>query len=162
MSHLPHASCLSTLPAVDQYAAVELFRGTMVRHSVAAYQRDSAAAGERVCFGDDRCFDYVPIRVPDTICLRDRLPPGAAAVLINPTHTYTDLFLPIDVVELQLFEEIDGSRVIGEILDDTLRDDCTRFETGRRLFERLWRHDQIVVGAGLAAPDVTGQKTRHA
>ncbi len=134
----------------------------MVRHSVAAYRRDVPRPANGVCFGDDRCFDYVPIRVPDTICVRDRLPPGAAAVLINPTHTYTDLFLPIDLVELQLFEAIDGSRVIGEILDDTLRDDSTRFETGRRFFERLWRHDQIVVDAGLAAPDVTGQKTRHA
>jgi hypothetical protein len=51
MSRLPYASRLSTLPAADQYAAAELFRGTMVRHSVAAYRRDSATAGERVCFG---------------------------------------------------------------------------------------------------------------
>ena len=96
MAHLPQTSRLSALAAVDQYAAVEFFRGTMVRHSVVAYRRDSPAADGRVNFVDDACLDYVPIRVPDTICVRDRLPPGAAAVLINQTHTHTDLFLPID------------------------------------------------------------------
>ena len=39
---------------------------------------------------------YVPLRMPDTICVQDRLPPGAAAVLINPTHAYRDLVMPID------------------------------------------------------------------
>jgi len=139
VAQLPHASHLSALSQVDQYSAVELFRGTMIRHSVVArhFDRGDSDAND-VNFADDGCLDYVPIRIPDTICVRVRLPPGAAAVLINPTHTYTDLVLPIDALELQMFEAIDGTRCIGDISND---------EHGRRFFERLWHHDHIVVDA---------------
>jgi len=134
VAQLLHASRWAALSEIDQYSAVELFRGTMVRHSVVARRRDSAQ--NPVSFADESCLDYVPIRIPDTICVRDRVPPGAAAVLINPTHTYKDLVLPIDALELQMFEAIDGTRRIGEIVQD---------EQGRQFFSRLWHHDQIVV-----------------
>jgi SAM-dependent methyltransferase len=148
MAQLPYTSRLERLAASEQYAAVELFRGTMTRHSVVAHAGQAGAG--RIDFGDDACVDYVPIRVPETTCVRDRLPPGAAAVLINQAHTHPDLFLPIDALELRLFEAIDGRRCLGEILNDTLPDNTTRLETGRRFFERLWLHDQIVVDAASA------------
>lgn len=149
LARQPHAPRLHALPMVEQYAAAELFRGTMIRHSVAAYRRGSAAGDHaRVDFSGDACLGSVPIRLPDTTCVRDRLPPGAAAVLINQTHTDRDLVLPIDALELQLFEAIDGRRCLGEILDEMLPDEPAQLEAGRRFFERLWRHDQIVVAAG--------------
>jgi SAM-dependent methyltransferase len=150
VAELPHAQRLTALSPVEQYSAVELFRGTMVRHSVVAHRRDGAVTP--VSFADDACLDYVPIRVPDTICVRDRLPPGAAAVLINPAHTYSDLVLPIDALELLMFEAIDGTRCIGDIVDD---------EKGRQFFERLWRHDQIVVDATSATSGGNQYVTRH-
>jgi SAM-dependent methyltransferase len=134
VAELPHISRLTALSPVEQYSAVELFRGTMIRHSVIAHRREDPDCP--VSFADDTCLDYVPIRVADTICVRDRLPTGAAAVLVNPTHTYNDLALPIDALELQMFEAIDGTRRVGEIVKD---------EKGRQLFSRLWHHDQIVV-----------------
>jgi SAM-dependent methyltransferase len=163
MAHLPQASRLSALPIVDQFSAVELFRGTMLRHSLVAYRRDSAG-NEPISFASDAVLDYVPIRIPDTICVHDRLAPGAAAVLINPTHTYSDLVLPIDTLELQMFDAIDGTRCLGEILDDTLpdtADTATRFEKGRRFFDRLWHHDQIVVDAASAGFGAYEHVTRH-
>jgi SAM-dependent methyltransferase len=150
VAQLPHASRLTALSEVEQYSAVELFRGTMIRHSLVAHRRDGD--GTHVSFADDDCLDYVPIRIADTICVRDRLPPGAAAVLINPTHTYSDLVLPIDAPELQAFEAIDGTRSIGEMVDD---------EKGRRFFEKLWRHDQIVVDATCARLGGHQYVTRH-
>ena len=146
MARLPHTARLSALAAVAQFAAAELFRGTMLRHSVVVYRHDEVG-NLRVSFADDACLGYVPIRLSETICVRDRLPPGAAAVLINQAHTYNDLFLPIDAVELQLFYAIDGHRCLREILDSVPADDPTRFEKGRRFFERLWLHDQIVIDA---------------
>ena len=38
----PHAARLEALPAREQYAALELFRGTMVRHGLIAYARGDA------------------------------------------------------------------------------------------------------------------------
>jgi len=150
VAQLPHASRMTALSQADRYSAVELFRGTMIRHNVVAHRRDHA--GSSVAFADDAYLRYVPIRIPDTICVLDRLPPGAAAVLINPTHTYNDLFLPIDELELEMLEAIDGTRCIGEIADD---------EKGRQFFERLWHHDQIVVDATSARFGGNQYATRH-
>jgi len=71
--------------------------------------------------------------------VEERLPPSAAAVLINHSHTYTDLYLPIDARQKALFDAIDGQLSIGEIAGD---------EEARSiacvLFERLWQYDQVV------------------
>ena len=82
----------------------------------------------------------------DTICVQERLPPGAAAVLINQTHTYRDLYMPIDSTEKRLFDAIDGKRSIGDIAERTLPSSQNRsqLDTARTLFERLWWYDQVV------------------
>ena len=64
--------------------------------------------------------------MPDTICVQERLPPGAAAVLINRTHTYTDIYLPIDAQEKKMFDAIDGERTIGEIVVEQGQRDSAR------------------------------------
>ena len=135
----PHQALLARLPPPAQYAAVELFRGTMVRHNAVAYRNDRPADAQPVGFDDERWLDYVPLRQPDTICVQQRLPPGAAAVLINSAHTYTDLYLPIDARQKQLFDAIDGERTIGEIARKHGDPD-----TSRALFEQLWWYDQVV------------------
>jgi hypothetical protein len=146
MAEIPQASGLTQLSMAGQYAAVELFRGTMVRHSVVVYRSDNPGDTERVSFAGDAWRRYVPIRMPDTICIQDHLPPGAAAVLINQTHTYTDLFLPIDASEKRLFDAIDGDRCLGEIADNvgSFPGDPSGREMPRRFCERLWRYDQVV------------------
>jgi len=142
----PHQRLLARLPAVAQYAAVELFRGTMVRHSIVAYRDDRPT--KLVHFDDDMWLDYIPLRMPDTICVQQRLPPGTAAVLINQTHTYTDLNLPIDAQQKQLFDSIDGERTLGEIARKHGHPDNTR-----ALFERLWWYDQVVFDASRSLHD---------
>ncbi len=141
MARLPQASRIADLEPAEQYAATELFRGTMTTHSVVAYRDDAAASSTRIDFSGDAWLDYVPIRLPDTLCIQEKLPPGAAAVLINRAHTFHDVFLPIDAQEKRLFDAIDGERSIGAIVGDQHR------EVGRALFERLWWHDQVVFDA---------------
>ena len=70
--------------------------------------------------------------------------PRAAAVLINQNHTYRDLFMPIDATEKRMFDAIDGSRSIGDILETTPPDRPDRGTGARTFFERLWWHDQVV------------------
>ena len=81
-----------------------------------------------------------------TISVQERLPPGAAAVLINQSHTYTDLYLPIDKEEKQLLEAIDGKRTIADIVHSTWVHE-QHWERARSLFERLWWYDQVVFDA---------------
>jgi SAM-dependent methyltransferase len=142
VSGIPQMSRIARLPPVERYAALELFRGTMVRHSAVFYRADSPGRLEQVDFEGDAWRDHVPIRLPDTICVQERLPPGAAAVLINRGHAYTDIYLTIDAPEKLLFDAIDGQRTIGEIAQEH-----GTLEASRTFFERLWRYDQVVFDA---------------
>ena len=145
IAKIPQSARMARLPLEEQHAAIELFRGTMLRHSLVAYQNDGASDRHQVSFDSDTWLAYVPIRMSDTICVQDRLPAGSAAVLINQTHTYRDLFLPIGTAEKQLFDAIDGNRSIGEIVERNLLSlSRTSLEMPRAFFERLWWHDQVV------------------
>jgi SAM-dependent methyltransferase len=141
----PHQRLLTRLPVAEQYAAVELFRGTMVRHSAVVYRRDRPRH-HSVSFEGDAWPDYVPVRLPDTIVVQDKVPPGAAAVVLNRSHTYTDIYLPIDARQKQLFDAIDGKRTIAEIAPQVSQRDAARV-----MFEGLWRYDQIVFDAASQA-----------
>ena len=140
IANIPQASRIAQLPLVDQYAAIELFRGTMVTHSMVLYRNDIPNR-QLVSFDGDAWLSYVPIRMSDTICVQERLPPGAAAVLINQNHTYRDLVMPIDSTEKSLFDAIDGNSSIGDIVRRRLP---SSQNLAHRFFERLWWYDQIV------------------
>ena len=145
----PHASRLAMLPLPEQYAAVELFRGTMLRHNLIAYRDDHPGNSQPVRFDDERWHDFVPIRLPETISVQQRLPPGAAAVLINQAHTYPDLFMPITAAEKRLFEAIDGKRTVDDIarVAATMDSHRRRPDPAGVFFERLWHYDQVVFDA---------------
>jgi SAM-dependent methyltransferase len=140
MAQIPQASRMAQLTLPEQYAAVELFRGTMVRHSMVVYRNDSTRDPQPIRFAGDAWRDYVPIRLPDTVCIQERQPPGAAAVLINTTHTYKDLFMSVDLTEKRWLDAIDGDRCIGDIVEDRLLPSSQRIpliDRARAFFERL-------------------------
>jgi SAM-dependent methyltransferase len=140
----PHRARLMNLPPADQYAAIELFRGSMIRHSMIVYRPDRAVK-HAITFDGERWLDYVPIRRPATTLISERLPPSAAGVLLNASHSYADIYLPIDAQQRVLFEAIDGVKSIRELAPD---DD--RRSTARVLFERLWEYDQVVFDTSAA------------
>lgn len=140
----PHHSKLIELTSEAQYAAIELFRGTMVRHSVVAYRKDRPAQAAAVEFTGEAWLDFTPIRLPDTLNVRERLPAEATSVLINRNHTYTDLYLPIDARQERLLNRIDGEHTIAQIN----RDENDR-DFARAFFLKLWRWDQVVLDTSL-------------
>ena len=140
---------ITRLPPAAQFAAVELLRGTMVRHSLIVRRDDASADTPAVRFDEAACLDYVPIRTSEAITVRERLPAGAAAVLINRSHEYTDLVLPINERESRWVDAIDGQRTIGDIVHD----EADRV-AARELFEKLWWHDQVVFDASPRGPQI--------
>jgi SAM-dependent methyltransferase len=150
LAKTPHASRLASLPLAAQYAAVELFRGTMVRHKFIAYRDDLERESQRIDFAGNRWHDYIPIRLPSTVCIRERLPPGCVAVLINRAHPFTDLVLTVDKSEDRLLSAIDGRKTMDEILMVT--GNAGNEPRALKFFERLWQYDQIVIDAS---------RTRH-
>ncbi len=133
----PHAQRLAALPEREQYLAMELWRGLITNHDLVVYRSDMNDDGLKVRFDDEHCLRYVPIRRAWTMCLEEGLPPGAAAVLLNQTHLFQDLFLLIDAQEKRMFEAIDGRRNISEIVDKVKG-------ASSRFFEKLWWYDQVV------------------
>jgi SAM-dependent methyltransferase len=139
LASTPHQRKLAALHPHEQYAAIELFRGTMARHTVVAYRDGEAAPSVDVDFQGHAWLGYRPIRLSDTIELRERLPDGAAAVLINRNHTFTDLYLPVDATQARLLSGIDGTRTITEICGNEFDRDVARTS-----FQTFWRWDQVV------------------
>jgi SAM-dependent methyltransferase len=139
----PHAKRLASLPPRQQHAAVELFRGTMVTHSFIAYRDDHSGESQPITFTGDHWRQYVPIVMPWSVCVRERLPPGSVAVLINRAHRFTDLILTVDRFEDKLLGAIDGKRTLAKILQlQPKESNSERRALG--FFERLWQYDQVV------------------
>ena len=145
MARTPHAARLASLSPQLQHAAVELLRGTMTKHNFIAYRDDRVGESQPSTFDGDAWRGYVPLRLPWTLCIRERVPPGSVAVLINRAHTYPDLALPIDAAQERVFAAIDGSRSIDEILRGAAGP--VGEEQARRFIEQLWEYDQIVFDA---------------
>jgi SAM-dependent methyltransferase len=145
IARLSHAERLAALAPPLQHAAVELLRGTMTKHNFIAYRDDRDGDSQPITFGGDAWQGYIPLRLPWTLCTRDRAPPGSVAVLINRAHTYPDLALPIDTVQERIFAAIDGDRTLAEIQRGAARagDD----QQARSFVRKLWEYDQIVFDA---------------
>jgi hypothetical protein len=139
----PHANRLAALPERDRYSAMELWRGIIATHSVVVSRNDESESRVPVSFEDQRRWlEYVPVRLPGTICVQERLPPGAAGVLLSRYHAFPDLVLAIDADEKQMVDRIDGRRSIAAIIGDAAGSD--RVRRAGALFERLFAYDQVV------------------
>jgi SAM-dependent methyltransferase len=141
----PHALRLAALPEQERYAAMELWRGAMAGHSVIVSRRD---AEERLRFDDPCVLRYVPIRLPGTLCVLERLPAGAAGVLLSRYHSFPDLILAIDAEEKRVFDAIDGRRSVQEIVHRASAHN--RMERARAFFQKLYWFDQVVFDASNA------------
>jgi hypothetical protein len=142
IARTPHARRLVSLSPPMQHDAVELLRGTMSKHNFIAFRDDRLGESQPITFDGDAWRGYVPLCLPWTLCIRDRVPPDSVAVLINRAHTYPDLALPIDKAQERIVAAIDGKRCIDEILRGSGGD-----EQARRFIEQLWEYDQIVLDA---------------
>jgi len=148
IANMPHAARLLSLPPPKRHAAVELLRGTMTRHNFIAYRDDRTGGSQPITFDGDSWRNYVPLHLPWTLVVRERLPAGAAAVPINRRHTYPDLALPINSAQALVFAAIDGERSVDEIVRSAAGADGA--DETRRLVQRLWEYDQIVFDATVA------------
>ena len=111
-------------------------------------------------FAGDAWLGYVPLRMSDTISVQQRLPPGAAAVLINQNHTYSDIFMTVDVAEKRWVDGIDGNCCIGDIVEGRSLPSSQRIpqiDRARAFFQRLWWHDQVLFDASWVANTYTGK-----
>lgn len=139
----PHAARVAARPAREQHALVELFRGTITRHTAIAHATDDPAGGVGPLdfTGGGAAVDrWVPIVVPTALVVEERLPAGAAAALIDRGQSHRDLVLFLDHDQLATYRAIDGRRTIGDLGPGAAA-----------LVERLWHHDLVVCDTTTAA-----------
>jgi len=146
LARTPHSARLNELPEYAQYAACELLRGTMTRHNFVAYRCDRHTESQPIRFSGPNWRQYVPIRLPWTVCIREGVPPGSVAVLANQAHKHADLALQLNAAEHRLLTEIDARRTLGEIIGNSKKAEVPAL----RFFQQLWEYDQIVVDASCA------------
>jgi SAM-dependent methyltransferase len=132
LTETPHGHRIAAMAPRDQFAAVELFRGTMQRHSAIVYRDDSTLTP--LDWDDWRSF--VPITPDTVISVEERLPANVAAVLINQAHVDRDLVMFVSASEKQVFEQIDGRTTLGAISGASLE-----------FVRNLWWHDLAVIAA---------------
>jgi SAM-dependent methyltransferase len=85
IARTPHAARLLSLSPPLQHAAVELLRGTMAKHNFIAYRDDRPGESQPIRFDGDAWRAYVPLRLPWTLCIRDRV---TNQLLLNPVVSY--------------------------------------------------------------------------
>jgi hypothetical protein len=146
LARMRHSARLNELPEHAQYATCELLRGTMTRHNFVAYRCDRHTESQPIHFRGANWRQYVPIRLPWTVCIREDVPPGSVAVLVNRAHRHADLALELNAAEYRLFTEIDGRRTLGEIIQNSKKEE----DPALRFFQQLWEYDQIVIDASCA------------
>lgn len=133
----PHKKRLKDLPDREQFASMELWRGSMTNHSFLAFQ-DEAGTHKNDVFTIKETFGKsVPHRRPTTILIEENIPTDAAGVLLNRSHQFHDLVMPIGENEKQMFDKIDGIKDINAIA-------LGEADACRPFFEKLWRYDQVV------------------
>ena len=49
----------------------------MIRHSMVVHRDDYPGGVPHISFAGQAWLDYVPIRVSDSVCVQEQLPPGA-------------------------------------------------------------------------------------
>lgn len=136
ITETPHAARVARLAEAEQFAALELFRGTMTTHTVVAFSDGDDGSSSTLDFASAGVGSWVPLRVPTAVAVHDRLPPGVAAALLNRAHTSSDIVMFASDRELACFESIDGARRIGDLGGDAAG-----------IVERMYRHDLVVIDA---------------
>lgn len=143
VSEVPHARRIAARPEPEQFALMELFRGTINRHTLIAHRDDTSLPP--ITSGAESWRDVVAIRAPTLVVVEERLPPGAACAVINQAHTDRDLVLFLDERRRDALAQIDGVTPFGEI-------DGASAE----LLEILWLHDAIVTDQSTVASRTDG------
>lgn len=136
MSRLSHGQRIARKPENEQFALMELFRGTITRHSFIAYRDDAPFRSPLLDRDDPTWTRWVPLVPSSVMVVTERVPPGYAAAVINRAHIDTDLVLFLTTEELEVLSVIDGRTRGGDIPGSS-----------RELLHRLWLQDLVVIDA---------------
>lgn len=136
MRELPDGVRIAAMEEVDQYATMELFRGTINRHSLIAYRDDAPIPDPPIAWDTDRWKGFVGLVPSTVIVIEEGVPQGMAAAVVNRAHVDRDLVCFLTASELSTFTAVNGATPLREIEG-----------ASANLFERLWLQDLVMIDA---------------
>ncbi len=123
---------------------MELYRGTMMHYSAILYRDDEACEDMAISFERRGWLGYA-LRLPETICVDERVPPGRRPVLINPST-------PIQTSTCRSRQRRSGRRGYRrQALDRLAGEDRAPAGFRSRAVQAPLQHDQIVFDASRKA-----------
>ncbi len=132
------------LPPREQWALVELFRGSMGSHEMIACRSDRVASSFEVDLDGEDWLSYVPVLSPLLETEFDDLLPGTAMRVRCRGHLYPEIKVLLDATQAALCRSIDGSRSAGDLValvDSEKADEAVSYV--QNLLISLWRYDYI-------------------
>jgi hypothetical protein len=123
------------------FALAELFRGNLRTHTAVACRDDRPAASYAVNFRGRGWLDYKPVRNPGLEIEAGHFPSGGVARLSWAAHENSAISLLVSETQARLFDLMDGSRSIAEIVEAADLRGVDSEELARGFFQALWSRD---------------------
>jgi hypothetical protein len=135
---------IAALPALRQLAVTELFRGSLLAHTVLACRDDRPRSSFDIGFTGEDWLRLIPIRNPGLAIETLNLPEAAAARLRWHVHDDPEICLLLADDEARLFDAMDGVLTISQILETVeWARTPTALARARDLFDGLWSRDYV-------------------
>ncbi len=127
---------IKALPDETQWKLMELFNGTLKKHTFYLCLNEREPQSYQINFEGDDFLDYVPLRRINQFKKPDKANKQPAFIQRSPYKA-----LPLTDVQLALFANTDGKRTIKEIIEKTGLTGETDVVTGlaRNFYKSLWR-----------------------
>jgi hypothetical protein len=124
-------------------ALTELFRGNLRTHTVIACRDDRPVESHAVRFTGSQWRRFKPIRNPGLEIDPGPFPGDGVARLSWAAHEDAAISLIVDETQARLFDAIDGSRSIEQIVEAAALRVADPERVAQTLFQALWRRDFV-------------------
>ncbi len=127
----------------EQFAAAELYRGSMGSHEVVVCRDDRPPASWQISFDGSDWPRYVPVRNPGLSISEQNLPTKAVARLYWASHAFPEINALVNSQQARLFNAVDGCRTISEVVSHAGAefDEPAAREYARNFFRSMWTFD---------------------
>jgi SAM-dependent methyltransferase len=146
LAFTPHLPRLQRLPASEQHAAVELFRGHLDKHYFVACRDDRPPESYEIDFAAPSWRELVPIPMHWLCAQPVSDKPGIAFRLICDVREAPPHDLLIAAPDVPLLQSLDGKRTLGQIAAQSNLPDADRRTLD--LYRNLWDHDLVMFRKG--------------
>ena len=135
---------VEALPAAEQYALMELYRGDIASHELIVCASESVRARREIGFEGQDWLGYVPVRNPEVEVVADEGRGDCEARLRWARHSYPEITALLSATQIVLLNSLDDQRDLRQVMEVAgLGADEGAVSYVRNFFASLWRMDYV-------------------